>query len=190
MIVIGFASENSGFEEGYSFATIDDTTDEDGRDSITQKMSFLKTATTITYLKNRPVTEENLLAVLGEIQRVTENKFSKGMKEVRAITSCAIDKQACEWGSFKVICQSPKLSLPGPGRRFLVIDPQLMPSDVVEIDKAWFHYLLDLAAASYAIEDTKPGKMAQSAWAIRKQVLESAGFGEGRQAIAARMAAM
>ena len=190
LIVIGFASEKAGFEDGYSFALIGDTREEGVSDPIELRINFLKTATTLRYLAGRSVTEQNLLAALTETQAAVERKFPKGTKEVRPAYSCKVEEWQCDQSNVNVICQSPALSLPGPGRRFLVIDPKLMPSDVQVIDKAYLHFLLDLSGATYAVEDTRVGPKAHATKAIKAGMLASPGFAAGRMAIQRSMAAL
>ena len=147
LIVIGYASEHSGFEPGYSFALIGGGQS----DSVTTKINFLKTATLLTQLDGRPVSEEALLGALAAIQQEVENKFSKGMDEVTVAWSTVVSKEELDQANVNIICQSPTLSLPGPGRRMLVIKQDAIENrgqKVETIDPEELHHLLDLAAAA------------------------------------------
>ena len=181
LFVVGFASESSGFEEGYEFALIGSSPQKD--DGIDAKINFLKTATLLTELNGKPVSEETLLAALETIQQRVHDKFSKGMHEVSVEYSKQVSKHELDSANLDIICQDIRLSMPGPGRRMLVIKKEAIEKNgrkVVEIDPEEFHYLLDVAGSTYNIEDVKVGKGGK---AIKTQILTSDGFKAGRVAI-------
>ena len=175
LITVGSASEHSGFEDGYQFALIGGG----HGDSVDVKIKFLQTATLLTELDGRPVSEEALLGALAAIQQKVENKFSKGMDEVSVASSKVVSQQELDQANVDIICQSPTLSLPGPGRRMLVIKQDAIENrgqKVETIDPEELHYLLDLAASTYDIE---------TAWEAvtkkrKREMLESMAFRLGR----------
>ena len=186
LVVVGFADEHSGFEPGYQFALIGGG----HSDSVTTKINFLKTATLLTQLDGRPVSEEALLGALAALHQEVENKFSKGMNEVSVAWSKAVSQQELDMAQVDIICQNTALSLPSPGRRMLVIKKDAIENrgeKVETIDPGELHYLLDLAASTYDIENTKVGAKATATKKIRNDMLSSEAFRLGRQAILSRM---
>ena len=186
LITVGFASEHSGFEDGYHFALIGGG----HGDSVDVKTKFLQTATLLTELNGRPVSEEALLGALAAIQAKVENKFPKGMDEVSVASSKVVSQQELDQANVDIICQSPTLSLPGPGRRMLVIKQDAIENrgqKVETIDPAELHYLLDLAASTYDIENTKVGAKASATKQIKRGMLMSDVFLLGRSCIRSRM---
>jgi hypothetical protein len=180
MLVIGFASETGGFEPGYQFAYV-------GNCSVAteNKINFLRTATLLTALGDRTITEGNLLAALTVIQNTVQAKFSKGMKETRMAVSKRIPQDDLDYAQVDIICQSHVLSMPGPGRKFLVIDKTLIERDgreVEVINEKFFNYLLDVASSTYAVEDMRPS--GDGGKAMKYLILGTEGFAVGRSAIA------
>ena len=186
LIVVGLASEASGFEPGYQFALIGG-----GHcDSIDTKINFLRTAVLLTELYGRPVSEEALLGALAAIQQKFEKQFSKGLNEVSVASSKVVSQQELDQANVDIICQSPTLSLPGPGRRMLVIKQDAIENrgqKVETIDPAELHYLLDLAASTYDIENTRVSATAAATKQIKREMLESDAFRLGRESILSRM---
>ena len=136
------------------------------------------------------MTESNLLGALARMQQVVTARFSKGMDEVVVCYSCKVEKWKLDEINCDVICQSPTLSLPGPGKSFLVIDRERIVASgkqVEVIDREYLDYLLDLSASTYAIEDTKVGAKATATKAVKQAIQRSRGFAEGRAAILSRM---
>ena len=88
-----------------------------------------------------------------------------------------------------IFCQSGTLSLPGPGRRMLVIKQDAIENrgqKVETIDPAELHYLLDLAASTYDIENTKVGAKASATKQMRGMLMSDV-FLLGRSCIRSRM---
>jgi hypothetical protein len=188
LVVVGYASESGGFEPGYSFALIGGSGGE--ADIITTKINFLKTATLLTELDGKAVDEEALLGALETIQRRVEKKFSKGMDEVSVEYSKPVPKHVLDAANVDIICQDPRLSMPSPGRRMLVIKQSSIEKNgkkVETIDPAELSVLLDIAASAYSIEKVQPGKNAKPTKAIKNQILSSEGFALGRAGIRSRM---
>ena len=137
-------------------------------------------------MEGKPVTEEALLAALVAIQLQAEKKFSKGMDEVSVAYSQKVDQCTLDQANVDIICQSPILSMPGPGRRILVInqkDIEKQGRNVQTVDRELLHFLLDVAASTYAIEHTPVGPRAQATKQVKKAILNSEGFLVGRLAI-------
>ena len=89
-----------------------------------------------------------------------------------------------------IICQHPTLSMLGPGRRMLVItkaDIENRGQKVETIDQDYLHYLLDLAASTYDVENTKVGDQASATKQIKRGMLMSEAFRLGRSCIRSRM---
>ena len=110
------------------------------------------------------------------------------MDEVSVAYSKPVPTALLDQANVDIICQRPTLSMPGLGRRMLIIR-----KDAIE-KKGWkvqtvqnndLHYLLDLAASSCDIESTKPRGGATKQ--IKRETLESEPFQLGRLAISARM---
>jgi hypothetical protein len=77
--------------------------------------------------------------------------------------------------------------MPGLGRRFLVITQAKIEErgwNLETINKQEFHDLLDIAASTYDIEGTQPGKGTKR---LKQAVLDSPAFRMGRILIASRM---
>ena len=176
LIVVGLANESNGFLPGYQFAFIGDAR---GDGAVDIKLNFLKTATLLTELEGMPVTEEALLAALAAIQLQVEKKFSKGMDEVSVAYSEKVDQCTLDQANVDIICQSPILSMPGPGRRILVIkqkDIEKQGRNVQTIDRELLHFLLDVVASTYAIEHTPVGPRAKATKEVKSAILKSEGF--------------
>ena len=93
-------------------------------------------------------------------------------------------------GNVDIICQHPTLSMPGPGRRMLVITKAAIENrgqKVETIDQDYLHYLLDLAASTYDIENTKVGAKATATKQIKRDMLTSEAFLLGREFILPRV---
>ena len=187
LVVLGFASEHAGFEPGYEFALIGSTAS--SSDGIDLKIGFLKSATLLTQLNGKPVSDEALLEALALLQKKVENKFSKGMREISVEWSQVVSREQLDAANVDIICQDPTLSMPGPGRRMLVIKKDLIEQNgrqLLEIDPMEFHALLDIAASTYDIEntETKPGTADRK---LQWRIQQSEGFRLGRTAIQSRM---
>ena len=181
LVVLGFANEHSGFEHGYQFALIRSTPEDD--DAIDAKINLLQTATLLTQLNGRPVSEEALLAPLEIIQQRFKHQLSNGMNMITIAFSKYVSTYQLDCANVDIICQGTSLSMPGPGRRMLVIERdtiELFGMQVQEMDPADFHVLLDVAGSTYNIEDVKGGKLSKS---IKQQILRSGWFKAGRSAI-------
>jgi hypothetical protein len=136
------------------------------------------------------VIEEALLGALAAIQKRVEKKFSKGMNEVTVEYSKPVPRHKLDEASVDIICQDPRLSIPSPGRRMLVIKRSSIEKNgktVETIDPAELSFLLDIAASAYSIEKVQLGKNAKPTKAIKTQILKSDGFAAGRAAIRSRM---
>ena len=148
LITVGSASEHSGFENGYHFALIGGG----HGDSVDVKIKFLQTATLLTELNGRPVSEEALEGALFAIQETVENKFANGMAEVSVAYPKLVSQRELDQANVDIFCQSGTLSLPGPGRRMLVIKQDAIENrgqKVETIDPEELDRLLDLAATAY-----------------------------------------
>jgi len=188
LVVVGQASESGGFEPGYSFALIGGSGGVD--DIISTKINFLKTATLLTELDGKAVDEEALLGAFETIQRRVEKKFSKGMDEVSVEYSKRVEPHQLLAANVKIICQDPRLSMPSPGRRMLVIKKSTIVNNgksVEPIDPDVLSDLLDIAASAYCIEDVHLGKRAKSSKNVRAQIMDSEGFKAGRDSIRSRI---
>ena len=71
---MGKASESGGFEPGYRFTLIGGHQSDPSTDIIATKINFLKTATLLTELDGKNVSEEALLGALAAIQKRVEKK--------------------------------------------------------------------------------------------------------------------
>jgi hypothetical protein len=150
----------------------------------------LKTATLLTELDGKTVNEEALLGALDAIQKRVEKKFSKGMDEVSVEYSRPVPPHKLAEANVKIICQDPRLSMPSPGRRMLVIKGSSIEKNdktVDTVDPDDLSFLLDIAASAYSIEKVQPGKNAKGTKAIKNQILSSEGFALGRDGIRSRM---
>jgi hypothetical protein len=150
----------------------------------------LRTATLLTELDGKTVNEEALLGALDAIHNRVENKFSKGMDEVSVEYSKPVTKHILDAAHVDIICQDPRLSMPSPGRRMLVIKKSTIVNNgksVEPIDPAVLSDLLDIAASAYCIEDVKFGKNARASRHIKAQMMESEGFQAGRASIRSRI---
>ena len=188
MLVLGFANEVSGFEPGYQFCLVGDISNDASFDSIDNKINFLKTATILKFLGGRPVSEDALLSVLEAMQDSVNNKFKKGMNEVTTMISQLVSNQVLDAANVDIICQDARLSMPGPGRRFLVITQAKIEEhggNLERINKEEFHALLDIAASTYDIEGTQPSGKGPKR--IKQAILDSPAFRMGRILIASRM---
>ena len=178
----------SGFEPGYQFCLVGEISNDGNFDSIDNKINFLKTATMLKLLNGRPVSEDALLSALEAMQDSVNNKFKRGMDEVSTMTSKLVPKEVLDAANVDIICQDARLSMPGPGRRFLVITQAKIEEhggNLETINKEEFHALLDIAASTYGIEGTQPtGKGTKR---LKQAVLDSPAFRMGRILIASRM---
>jgi hypothetical protein len=135
------------------------------------------------------VRDEALLGAPAAIQNKVEKKFSKGMREVSVEYSKPVPQSELDRLNLDIICQDPRLSMPGPGRRMLVIKKSKIEENgrqVMEIEPADFHFLLDVAASTYDIEHTETGK-GSATRKLQWTIVESEGFKLGRSAIEARI---
>ena len=142
----------------------------------------------LTELDGKPVSEEALLGALDAIHKRVEKTFSKGMGEVSVTHSKPVSDAVLDSANVDIICQDPRLSMPGPGRRMLVIREEAIQKNgrhVNTISKEDFHFLLDLAASTYDIASARPGGAATKK--VKQTTLASEGFRLGRLAISARM---
>jgi hypothetical protein len=188
LVVVGKASESGGFEPGYSFALIGGSGGAD--DVISTKINFLKTATLLTQLDGKPVDDNALLGALETIQRRVEKKFSHGMDEVSVEYSKPVPPHKLAQANVKIICQDPRLSMPSPGRRMLVIKKSTILKNgksVEPIDPEVLSDLLDIAASAYCIEDVHVGKRASTSKHVKAQMMASEGFQAGRASIRSRI---
>jgi hypothetical protein len=187
LVVLGFASEHSGFEPGFEFALIGSSPAHSG--GVATKINFLKTATLLTHLGGKPVSDQALLAAMAVIQKKVENKYSKGMREISVEWSQVVSREQLDAANVDIICQDPTLSMPGPGRRMLVIKKDLIEQNgrqLLEIDPMEFHALLDIAASTYDIENTET-KAGTSSRKLQWSIQQSEGFRLGRSAIQSSM---
>ena len=184
---MGLASESMGFEPGYQFALIGEQSD-----SVYAKISFLQCATSLTELDGYPVSEEALLGALATLQPELQNKFSKGKDEVNVEYSKEVSACELDLANVDIICQSATLSMPGPGRRMLVITKAAIENrehKVETIDQDDLNYLLDFAASTYDIENTKVGLKASATKQMNRDMLLSDVFLRGRSSIRPRTGA-
>ena len=150
----------------------------------------MKTATLLAALDGEDVSEAALLGALAAIQKRVEKMFSKGMGEVTVEYSKPVPQYKLDEANVDIICQDPRLSMPSPGRRMLVIKRSSIEKNgktVRTIDPDEMLFLLDIVASTYGIEGAQVGKKATSTRAIKQQILDSAGFALGRAGIRARM---
>jgi hypothetical protein len=190
LVVVGKASESGGFEPGYTFALIGGSASDPNADIVANKINFLKTATLLTELGGKTVDETALLGALEAMQRRVEKKFSKGMGEVSVEYSKPVPQHKLDEANVAIICQDPRLSMPSPGRRMLVIKQSPIEKNgkkVETIDPAELSVLLDIAASAYCIETAHVGKAATFTKAIKNLILSSEGFALGRAGIRSRM---
>ena len=190
LTVVGQASESGGFEPGYEFALIGNEKSHPTNDPPDIKINFLKTATLLTELDGAVVSDDALLGALDAIQKRVEKMFSKGMDEVTVEYSKPVPQHKLDEANVAIICQNPRLSMPSPGRRMLVIKRSSIEKNgktLKTIDSDEMSFLLDIVASTYGIEQIHPGRKAMSTKAIRQQILDSDGFKLGRAGIRARM---
>ena len=136
------------------------------------------------------MSEEALLGALAAIQNRVEKKFSKGMNEVTVEYSKPVPRHKLDEANVDIICQDPRLSMPSPGRRMLVIKRISIEKNdktVNTIDPDDLSFLLNIAASTYCIETSHVGKNAKAYKTIKQQILSSDGFALGRAGIRARM---
>jgi len=127
---------------------------------------------------------------LDAIQKRVEKKFSKGIDEVSVEYSKPVPKHMLGAANVDIICQDPRLSMPSPGRRMLVIERSSVEKNgkkVETIDPAELSVLLDIAAGAYCIETAHVSKKAKASRAIKEQILSSDGFALGRAGIRSRI---
>ena len=101
-----------------------------------------------------------------------------------------VPKHMLDAANVDIICQDPRLSMPSPGRRMLVIKQSSIEKNgksVEPIDAAELSVLLDIAASAYCIEDVHPSKKAKAYRDIKDQIMQSEGFKSGRAGIRSRM---
>ena len=97
-----------------------------------------------------------------------------------------------DFANVDIICQSATLSMPGPGRRMLVITKAAIENrghKVETIDQDDLNYLLDFAASTYDIETTKVGLKASATKQMKRDMLLSDVFLRGRSSIRSCMGA-
>ena len=172
-----------GLSPGYQFAYVGHCSDK-----TDNKINFLRTATLLTFLGDRAVTEDNLLAALSLTQDTVQAKFSRGMAEVRTAVSKKITQGELDYANVDIICQSNVLSMPGPGRKSLVIDKRLIEQEgrkIEVIKEDFLDYLLDVASSTCAIEDMYPS--GDGGKAMKRHILSTQGFADGRRAISSRL---
>jgi hypothetical protein len=112
------------------------------------------------------------------------------MNEVTVEYSKPVPRHKLDEANVDIICQDPRLSMPSPGRRMLVIKRSSIEKNdktVETIDPDELSYLLDIAASTYCIETVQVGKKAKAYRAIKEQILSSDGFALGRAGIRSRM---
>jgi hypothetical protein len=184
MLVVGKADAESGFSKDYMYSYIGECDA-----TVDNKVNFLKTATLLSAIGGQPVTQEAILGALALVETKVMAKFSKGhMREVKWVRSMCVAKEKLDERNIDIVCDSPQLCLKSYNEPYMVIDKALIDANghVVEvIDQAYLHYLLDIAASSYALEDTWPTGDATKK--LKWAMLESPGFKEGRAAILSRM---
>jgi hypothetical protein len=148
-------------------------------------VNFLRTATVLTALGKVAITEDSLLGALAIIEARVEKTFSRGkIAETKRVRSMVVPQTKLDTHQIDIVCDTPQLCLKAEGEQYLVIDKALIDANglkVEVIDQNYLHYLLDIAASSYALEDCWPtgegGK--KQKW----QIMASKGFAEGREAI-------
>ena len=79
-------------------------------------INLLKSLAMLQQLGSRQVTPAVIAQVIEEMNDLCEQKLCKGIKEVRVEISATIP-----WDDFQFYCESPTLSLPGPGIAFKTI---------------------------------------------------------------------
>ena len=151
MVIVGRATEEFGFSEPPRFAYIGQADA-----GIDNKVAFLRTAALLTELEGKPVTASSLLGALEVLNARVEAKFSRGLAEMTLKYSMKPEPWQLEQSGTTVVCEDPRLSLAGFGVPYKVIDKQLIKQEVVTIDNAELHFLLDIASSAYVVEDSCP----------------------------------
>ncbi len=148
-------------------------------------MNFLKTCSILEAMNGAKITKDSLLAVTELINNKVEKTFSKGMKEVKPVTSCSIDKGTLDAAAVDLICEDSRLSLRVQGFQYLVIDRRLIDYEVPIIDEQFLVYLLDIAASMYDMDASWPsGQGDRKLW---WSITGSDGFKEGRKVLESRL---
>ena len=112
------------------------------------------------------------------------------MSKVTVEYSKPVPRHKLDEANVDIICQDPRLSMPSPGRRMLVIKRSSIEKNgktIETIDPAELSFLLDMAASAYCIENVQPSKNAKAYRAIKDQIMSSEGFVLGRDGIKSRM---
>lgn len=161
------------------FAYIGNTKDT----TLENTINYLKGCRMLTQLDGRPVTRENIVATIQEMNNNTAKKLSRVLKrETRTVVSKVPDVP--NWAPY---CEVPELSLHRGGIPYICIDLNLvqLEKEVPTLDLEQLEELLHQCASGLDIEGMPPKNDNQTA--ARNRVLKSAAFGEARANLRSRI---
>ena len=112
------------------------------------------------------------MKVVAECNEEVHKKFSKGIKEVKAMAVKAIPQSDLDYWGIRLTCEDERLSVRAAGKRYLAIN--LKGVEVETIDSEEFDGLLTVATAAVDIDAIKPDGPAQRA--LQWEIQNSPGF--------------
>ena len=128
------------------------------------------------YLGGKPITKENLLQVIQTANTEVERKFSKGVREVVALTSRVPPQADLDYYNVRVTCEDPRLSLNASGVKYLAVD--LQGKKVETMADGEMEDLLLTMSAGLAVEAVEPEGPAQRK--LQWEIMQSPAFQRAR----------
>ena len=121
------------------------------------KINLLKSLTMLQVIGSRTITAEVICMVIDEVNKMTEKKLCKGVKEIVTRESGDVSRFDCQ-----LYCEHKSLSLPKPGLAFKIIDLQGRTDVPTFVDDELSEYLDTLASFMnvdmLSAQDLKPAE--------------------------------
>ena len=132
-------SESFGFEPGYEYAFLETPVNDD----IFVQLGFLRRAPMFTGTFETTVGEDMVAVAREAFFSPWHGTMSTGIDVVSVAYSRAVHTSELQNSNVDIICEDPRLSMPGPGRRCLVIT---MDTLAKKSGQSKNHYLLGFAS--------------------------------------------
>ena len=175
LVVMGQADVTTGFRPGYLYRFCGALSPK-----VENLLQFLKGATALQYLGDKPITKENLLQVIQTANTEVERKFSKGVREVVALTSRVPPQADLDYYNCRVVCEDTRLSLNASGVKYLAVD--LQGTKVETMEDGEMEDLLMTMSAGLAVEAVVPDGPSQRK--LQWEIVQSGAFKHTRQLMA------
>ncbi len=166
MIALREADTARGFKAGYRFGFAGPLSPK-----TENKIAFLRTVTALRFLNGKAVTKKALLKCINIANSEVHQKFSQGMREVKAFTA-RLDRSELEYPACHPTCDDPRLSFNAPGKVYLGVN--FSDKEINEMPEAQVVELLDIVGAGLNMEEHQPEGKALS-W-LKQEIMDSPGF--------------